>query len=101
MPTHLKITQCITCDADRRSLAVQLGQVPDAQPEWIRLACQQQGERIRQAREDANLSQEGLADRTELGRSTIQRVEAGSGIKYVHLLRIARALEVSLADLVR
>jgi transcriptional regulator with XRE-family HTH domain len=75
--------------------------VPDAQPEWIRLACQQQGDRIREAREHANLSQEKLAERAELGRSTIQRIEAGAGIKYVHLIVIARALDVPLADLVR
>lgn len=75
--------------------------MPDDQPEWIRLACQQQGERIRQAREHANLTQEKLAERVDLGRSTIQRIEAGEGIKYVHLLRVAKALDVALADLVR
>jgi transcriptional regulator with XRE-family HTH domain len=75
--------------------------VPDDQPEWIRLACQQQGDRIREAREHANLTQEKLADRAGLGRSTLQRVEAGSGIKYVHLIRIARALDMQLAELVR
>ena len=75
--------------------------MPDAQPDWIRLACQQQGERIREAREHANLTQEKLAERAELGRSTVQRIEAGAGIKYVHLLLIARALDVPLAELVR
>jgi len=75
--------------------------VPDAQPEWIRLACQQQGVRIRQAREHANLTQEKLAERVELGRSTIQRIEVGDGIKYVHLLLIARALDIPIADLIR
>lgn len=75
--------------------------MPDDQPEWIRAACQQQGDRIRQAREHANLSQETLADRAELGRSTVQRIEAGTGIKYVHLLRIARALDMPLTDLVK
>jgi len=75
--------------------------VPDDQPEWIRDACQQQGNRIRLAREHANLTQEKLAERAELGRSTIQRIETGDGIKYVHLLLIARALNVPLVDLVR
>ncbi|MEU0215942.1 helix-turn-helix transcriptional regulator [Streptomyces sp. NPDC006265] len=75
--------------------------MPDAQPKWIRLACQQQGDRIREAREHANLSQEKLAEKAELGRSTIQRIEAGAGIKYVHLLVIARALDVPLAELVQ
>jgi len=75
--------------------------VPDDLPEWMRLACQQQGDRIREAREYANLTQEKLADRAGLGRSTLQRIEAGSGIKYVHLIRIARALGVPVADLVR
>ncbi|MEU0221385.1 helix-turn-helix transcriptional regulator [Streptomyces sp. NPDC006265] len=74
--------------------------MPEALPEWIRLACQQQGDRIREAREHANLTQEKLAEKTELGRSTVQRIEAGSGIKYVHLLVIARALEVPLSELV-
>jgi transcriptional regulator with XRE-family HTH domain len=74
--------------------------VPDDQPEWIRLACQQQGDRIRQAREHANLTQEQLAEQIELHRSTVQRIEAGSGIKYVHLLLVAHALEVPLAELV-
>lgn len=78
-----------------------VGRVPDAQPEWIRLACQQQGDRIRRAREYANLTQEALAHEAELGRSTVQRIESGDGIKYVHLLRIARALGVPLADLVQ
>jgi len=75
--------------------------VPDDLPEWMRLACQQQGDRIREAREYANLTQEKLADHAGLGRSTLQRIEAGSGIKYVHLIRIARALGVPVADLVR
>lgn len=75
--------------------------MPDDQPEWIRLACQQHGDRIREAREHANLTQEKLAERAELGRSTIQRIEAGSGIKLTHLLLIARALDIPLTDLVR
>lgn len=75
--------------------------MPDDLPEWIRLACQQQGDRIREAREHANLSQEKLAERAALGRSTIQRIEAGVGIKYMHLLVIAHVLDVPLADLVR
>ncbi|WP_280892588.1 helix-turn-helix transcriptional regulator [Streptomyces sp. LBL] len=58
------------------------------------------GVRIRETRKYANLTQEGLAERTELGRSTIQRLEAGRGIKYVHLLVISRALDMALADLV-
>ena len=73
--------------------------MPGEQPEWIRLACQRQGERIRQAREHANLTQEQLAERTELHRSTVQRIEAGHGIKYVHLLLIADAVAVPIAEL--
>lgn len=75
--------------------------MPDDQPEWERLACQQQGDRIREAREHANLTQEKLAERAELGRSTVQRIEAGIGIKYTHLVRVARALDVQVADLVK
>ncbi|MFJ9374454.1 helix-turn-helix transcriptional regulator [Streptomyces sp. NPDC101455] len=73
--------------------------MPDDQPEWIRLACQRQGVRIREAREHANLTQEKLAERAQMSRSTIQRVEAGEGIKLTHLLLIARALEMRLVDL--
>lgn len=98
-PLTTKIKQCITSDADRRSLPEQRGRVPDDQPEWIRLACQQQGERIRKAREYANLSQEKLAERAGLGRSTIQRIETGEGIKYVHLLRVAKALGLEFSAL--
>ena len=75
--------------------------MPADQPEWIRLACQEQGGRVRQARERASLSQEELAERAGLSRSTVQRVEWGVGIKFVHLLCISRALDVPLADLVR
>ena len=75
--------------------------MPDDQPQWILIACQQQGDRIREAREYANLTQEKLAEKADLGRSTIQRIEAGDGIKYVHLLRVACALGMPLADLVR
>lgn len=70
------------------------------EPAWIRDARQQQGDRIRRARLYANLTQERLAERTELGRATIQRIEAGDGIKYVHLLVIARALDLRVTDLV-
>ncbi|NJP70461.1 helix-turn-helix transcriptional regulator [Streptomyces sp. C1-2] len=73
--------------------------MPD-EPAWIRDARQQQGDRIRRARLHANLTQERLAERTDLGRATIQRIEAGGGIKYVHLLVIARALDLRVADLV-
>lgn len=76
--------------------------MPDAQPDQLLLACQQQGDRIRRAREHANLTQEKLAERSELGRSTIQRIESGfTGIKYTHLHLIAQALDVHVADLVR
>ena len=43
---------------------------------------------------------EGGAERSELSRPTIQRIESGVGIKYVHLLRISKVLDVPLADLV-
>jgi transcriptional regulator with XRE-family HTH domain len=75
--------------------------VPDDQPEWIRRACQRQGERVRKAREHRNLTQEKLAELVDLGRSTIQRIEAGEGIKYAHLVVIAHALDMEVPDLVR
>lgn len=47
----------------------------------------------------ADLTQEKLAHRTGIDRSTIQRIEGGAEIKISHLLLIARDLGVHPADL--
>ncbi|MBP2581952.1 transcriptional regulator with XRE-family HTH domain [Streptomyces sp. PvR006] len=74
--------------------------MPADHPEWITSAQQALGRRIRDARMDANLTQEGLAERAEIDRSTVQRIEGGqSDAKFSHLLQVADALNVPLADL--
>ncbi|WP_049580409.1 helix-turn-helix transcriptional regulator [Streptomyces sp. SBT349] len=60
------------------------------------------GDRIRDARLNANLTQEGLRDRTALSRDTIIRIEAGTtDARLSWLLLIADAVGTDLADLVR
>ncbi|APE21432.1 XRE family transcriptional regulator [Streptomyces venezuelae ATCC 10712] len=74
--------------------------VPADQPEWITSAQQALGRRIRDARLYADLTQEELAHRAEIDRSTIQRIEGGQNdAKFSHLLRVARALNVPTRDL--
>jgi transcriptional regulator with XRE-family HTH domain len=74
--------------------------VPADQPEWIISAQQALGRRIRDARLYADLTQEELAHRAEIDRSTIQRIEGGQNdAKFSHLLRVARALNVPARDL--
>jgi transcriptional regulator with XRE-family HTH domain len=74
--------------------------VPADQPEWITRAQQALGRRVRDARVYANLTQEQLAALAEIDRSTLQRIEGGANdAKFSHLLRIARALDVTLRDL--
>ncbi|MFH8797038.1 helix-turn-helix domain-containing protein [Streptomyces sp. NPDC017941] len=60
------------------------------------------GERIRTARLHANLTQERLAELAELDRQSINRIEQGHASPLLdNLVRIADALGVPLADLVR
>lgn len=60
------------------------------------------GRRILDARTTASLSQQQLADRVELSRSSIANIEAGrQSIDAVQLGLFARALRVSLDDLLR
>jgi transcriptional regulator with XRE-family HTH domain len=74
--------------------------VPANQPEWITSAQQALGLRVRDARMYANLTQEELAERAEIDRSTIQRIERGqTDAKFSHLLRVARALNLPTRDL--
>lgn len=58
------------------------------------------GRRIQAARLDANLTQERLAERSGIDRSTIQRIEGGyNDPKFSHLYLIATALHLPLRDL--
>lgn len=58
------------------------------------------GERIRKQREAQGMSQESLADLARIGRSYISGIERGvRNCSVLHLLRIAKALQVSAADL--
>ncbi|WP_052398059.1 helix-turn-helix domain-containing protein [Streptomyces sp. NRRL F-5123] len=60
------------------------------------------GVQIRQAREGAELTQERLAERADLDRVTIVRIETGvTSPRLDHLLMIADALGVALSYLVR
>ncbi|WP_343041300.1 helix-turn-helix transcriptional regulator [Streptomyces typhae] len=60
------------------------------------------GERIRIARVHAGLSQEKLAERAGMDRQAIGRIELGHASPLLdNLVRIADALGVPLADLVR
>lgn len=73
--------------------------VPADQPQWILDARRQLGLRIRNARMDADMTQEELAHLTGIDRSTIQRIEYGGEIKVSHLLLIARILRVHVTEL--
>ncbi|MFJ8995645.1 helix-turn-helix transcriptional regulator [Streptomyces sp. NPDC102279] len=78
--------------------------MPSAPPpdEWVHARRQDIGERIREARRAARLSQEALAERAGIDRQAINRIELGRQAAYVdNLLRIAYALDLPLADLVR
>ncbi|MER6531137.1 helix-turn-helix transcriptional regulator [Streptomyces sp. NPDC001508] len=69
---------------------------------WTLQRRREIGTRIREARLWANLTQEGLRDASGVDRATIQRIEAGTtDPRLSWLLRIADALDVPLADLVR
>lgn len=60
------------------------------------------GDRIREARTRRSLSQEQLAEAALLDRKTVYRVELGQRSAHVDwLIRIADALQVPLAELVR
>ncbi|MEU2233180.1 helix-turn-helix domain-containing protein [Streptomyces vietnamensis] len=74
--------------------------MPSDQPEWIIRAQQALGLRVRDARLYADLTQEQLAERAGIDRSTLQRIERGQNdVKFSHLLRVARALNLPTRDL--
>ncbi|SDN17400.1 DNA-binding transcriptional regulator, XRE-family HTH domain [Streptomyces wuyuanensis] len=75
--------------------------MPADQPEWILDSRRRIGLRVRDARMYADLTQERLAHRAGIDRSTVQRIEAGEEMKISHLLLIARELRIHVADLLR
>lgn len=71
-------------------------------PEQVLARRRAIGVQIRQARESAELTQERLAERSDLDRVTVVRIETGvASAKLDHLLMIANALGVPLSYLVR
>jgi transcriptional regulator with XRE-family HTH domain len=77
--------------------------VPDLPDDdtWIDDRRRAIGDRVRTERERRNLTQDQLVLAARIDRVTIWRVETGQESKLSTLLRIARALDVPLADLVR
>ena len=58
------------------------------------------GQRLRVLREAAGFSQEELADRAEVHRTYLSGIERGKrNPSLINLLRIARALDISLSTL--
>lgn len=78
--------------------------MPSAPPpdDWVLARRRGVGEQIRSARRAAGITQEGLAERAGIDRQSINRIEQGHAAAYIdNLIRIAYALDVPLADLVR
>lgn len=74
----------------------------DPIPERVIARRRQIGDHIREARLAAEWTQEHLAERADLDRVTIVRIEtAAASARLDHLLLIAYALGVPLAHLVR
>lgn len=75
---------------------------PDSETQWLLLERQRIGRRIRDVREDNNLTQEQVFLMVPLNRSHYQQIEAGRANPSLDvLLRIARAIGVPIADLLR
>ncbi|MGW2837288.1 helix-turn-helix domain-containing protein [Streptomyces sp. NPDC001493] len=71
-------------------------------PPWLLSERRLLGDRTREQRMRQNLTQEALAERAGISRDTVHRVERGTNDpRFSDLLRICRALEIRLSDLVR
>lgn len=76
--------------------------MPRDQPDLNSERLRQLGDRVRDLRIHANLTQEAFAEMTNINRRTLQRIERGtSDPPYSALVRIAEALGVPLPELVR
>lgn len=74
----------------------------DPLPDWVPTRRQAIGGTIRAERTRQKLTQERLGELAGLDRKTINRIEQGTHATLIdHLLLIADALDVPLADLVR
>jgi transcriptional regulator with XRE-family HTH domain len=74
----------------------------DPLPDWVLTRRRAIGDAIRAARNTRRLSQEKLGELAGLDRKTINRIEQGTHSPHLdHLLLVANALDVPLADLVR
>ncbi|MEU5908917.1 helix-turn-helix transcriptional regulator, partial [Micromonospora sp. NPDC047467] len=70
--------------------------------DWVIARRRAIGDRIRAVRLEANLTQERLAERADMDRQSLNRIEQGHASPKVDtLIRIAAALDTPLADLVR
>jgi transcriptional regulator with XRE-family HTH domain len=75
--------------------------VPRDNPDWIIDKRRELGERIADLRVAAHHTQESFCEATGLSRSHLQRIESGEADpRYGDLLRIAAALDQSIAALV-
>lgn len=73
----------------------------DPLPDWVLARRRAVGDRIRAARADCKVTQEELAAAAGLDRKTINRMEQGTHSPLLdHLLLVADALDIPLADLV-
>jgi len=73
----------------------------DPRPDWIQDWARRLGSRIRNARLDAQLTQEELAHHVGVTKMTIYRIEYGlTDASISTLLRIAHAVRVPLRDLI-
>lgn len=71
-------------------------------PDWVLAQRRAIGDNIRAERARQKLTQERLAERVDLDRKTVNRIEQGTHATLIdHLLLIADALNVPLSDLVR
>ncbi|TMU98115.1 helix-turn-helix transcriptional regulator [Streptomyces sp. DASNCL29] len=72
----------------------------DPLPAWVLQQRRRVGNRVRNLREERELSQERLAEMTGLSRHTVYRIElAQYGTSIDHLALIARALRVEIVAL--
>jgi len=75
---------------------------PTPPPDWVVARRRVVGDQIRAARLHVNLTQEKLAELAGMDRQAINRIEQGHASPILDtLIRIADALGVPLADLVR
>lgn len=71
-------------------------------PAWVLTRRRAIGDHIRTAREAAGLTQQQVAERIGMDRATYNRIEMGHAAALIDsLIRIADAIGVELADLVR